>query len=60
MVWGLVRIAIFTTAFLIGLLFSGSGGSPAAPKVEHLHAIPGAVQLKCLQSKPNVLRSVRM
>ena len=29
MVWGVIRIAIFITAFLIGLLLSGSRGSSA-------------------------------
>ena len=37
--WGLIRIAIFTLSFLIGLLFFGSGRSAAGSKISELQGL---------------------
>ena len=38
MVWGIIRVTIFTTAFLFGLLLSGSRGSSADSKSNPSHS----------------------
>src|SRR5688500_8017559 len=40
MVWGLVRVSIFTTAFLIGMVLVGSGGPFSSVASSQTPAIP--------------------
>src|SRR5688572_4522563 len=40
MVWGLARVVIFTTAFLIGTTFIGSGGTFSSAASSQTPAIP--------------------
>jgi hypothetical protein len=51
MVWGCIRVAIFTGSFLIGLMFFGSDGSSASVKAQFVEGKPQAVQLQCTDRK---------
>jgi hypothetical protein len=43
MVWGLIRIAIFSSAFMVGLAVIGPGGSTAGPKSFNIPRLNGHV-----------------
>ena len=60
MVWSFLRVAIFTISFIIGLLVFGSGGSSAASKMDQSPVVRGTVQLKCMDSKMIMVRTVGM
>ena len=47
MVWGVIRVAIFTGSFLLGLMFSNSGASSAASKIDAVHAGRSAAEVQC-------------
>jgi hypothetical protein len=47
MAWGYIRVLIFTTAFLVGLLLFGSGGSSADSKTSAALAARQATEVKC-------------
>jgi hypothetical protein len=54
MLWGLIRIAIFTTAFLVGVFVFGPAGRSSASNVSKADASRETrepIQLKCIDSK---------
>ena len=51
MVWGFIRVAIFTGSFFIGLMFFGSGGSSADSKIVVVQGRQETVQARCSDTK---------
>ena len=59
MVWGFIRVAIFTGSFLIGLMFFDSDGSRAASKIEGVHGDREAVEIRCTDRNMVLVRGER-
>jgi hypothetical protein len=57
MAWGFFRIGIFITAFLFGLLFSGSGGSSENLNKERSVAARQATPMRSTDSHYNLVRT---
>lgn len=59
MVWGVIRVAIFTGSFLIGLMFFDSDGSPAAAKFEGVQSHTESVETPCVDRNMVLVRGGR-
>lgn len=57
MAWGYIRVAIFSTAFLVGLLLAGSGGHSVEAKTGAPQNLRKTVETQCPKSNFTLIRS---
>ena len=60
MVWGVIRIGIFTASFLVGLTLSGSGGGLENSKNDRIQPVHEKLEIPCSQKKLLVFRGERL
>jgi cytochrome oxidase Cu insertion factor (SCO1/SenC/PrrC family) len=56
MAWGYIRVAIFSTAFLVGLLLAGSGGRSVEAKTGTPQNLRKAVEIQCPKNNFTLIR----
>jgi hypothetical protein len=57
MVWSFIRVAIFTTAFLFGLFFSGSSDGAAGGKIDSIRSVREPIETRCVDPNFTLVRA---